>query len=571
MKKRFLVIFGLMSLMVVLIASIGAPGIWAAPAHQTTGDWQNVTTGDYYNTLQEAVDAASSGDVISPVVDNAAGGATVTTDGVIIDLDGKTAGPGSPFLTVAAADIVVKNGVLDGGGSADPAILVQSGGDNFRLEDVEVTGWEDGVELAASVTSFKLVSNWFHDNNDAGLQVDASVVISGITTVEGNLFKHNGGNGVQNDSGNNLDATYNSWGDNGGPTAANGDGVSANVTYHPWTFAEIFLDMEPDNDATVRNVNESEDFDVALRVDAVRLSGVSFKVSFDATMLAFNSITWLPPWDGASCLDAGSDVANGVISYVCNFQSDYEWTDASGKMATINFTATGSGLTGNGPWDTYLDVAHDEADTSAGAIGGVKVFVNNAGYGAPSDPDRDITDTNDGQVHITGIAKYRGFIDLQGRGDDSGGVITVYDQQATSGSTALAQGTSDAGGGYVTDYISPYLLTVGSTYWFQVDAPLYLPTTVKYPSLASDWAHSKVLDTRPYTDLETVVLLGGDATNDDYVDISDASCIGGAYGGAPVVCGTDGSSDVNADGQTDLLDLVLMGGNFGLDASPWTP
>jgi hypothetical protein len=59
-------------------------------------------------------------------------------------------------------------------------------------------------------------------------------------------------------------------------------------------------------------------------------------------------------------------------------------------------------------------------------------------------------------------------------------------------------------------------------------------------------------------------LLGGDANNDGLIDIGDLTCIGGSFGGAPVLCGTNGSSDINADGEVNILDLVLAGGNYGL-------
>ncbi len=69
------------------------------------------------------------------------------------------------------------------------------------------------------------------------------------------------------------------------------------------------------------------------------------------------------------------------------------------------------------------------------------------------------------------------------------------------------------------------------------------------------------------------MLKGGDANNSESIEVGDASCIGGAYGVAPVVstCGGLGSPDVNGDGKVDILDLTLMGGNFGIVASPWTP
>ena len=48
-----------------------------------------------------------------------------------------------------------------------------------------------------------------------------------------------------------------------------------------------------------------------------------------------------------------------------------------------------------------------------------------------------------------------------------------------------------------------------------------------------------------------------------------------AYTGAPAGLRIGGTSDVNEDGKMDILDLTLMGGNFGKTASPapatWTP
>ncbi len=64
-------------------------------------------------------------------------------------------------------------------------------------------------------------------------------------------------------------------------------------------------------------------------------------------------------------------------------------------------------------------------------------------------------------------------------------------------------------------------------------------------------------------------LLGGDSNNDGLIDLSDLTCIGGSFGGAPVPCGTTGSSDINGDGSINILDLVLPGGNYGL-TSPGT-
>ena len=119
------------------------------------------------------------------------------------------------------------------------------------------------------------------------------------------------------------------------------------------------------------------------------------------------------------------------------------------------------------------------------------------------------------------------------------------------------------------------------TYWFQIDAPRYLPTTAVMMEPASmtpiptDYQHSHILDDRPETTLNNVILLGGDSTDNDVIDINDASCIGASYEALPgswtCTGGPGASADVNDDTVVNILDLVLMGGNYELAASPWTP
>ncbi len=74
------------------------------------------------------------------------------------------------------------------------------------------------------------------------------------------------------------------------------------------------------------------------------------------------------------------------------------------------------------------------------------------------------------------------------------------------------------------------------------------------------------------TPLAFAFLLGGDATNNDVVDVFDAGCIGAFYQIAFTDCGgAPGSSpDVKVNGAVDIFDLVLMGSNYELTYSPWT-
>ncbi len=116
--------------------------------------------------------------------------------------------------------------------------------------------------------------------------------------------------------------------------------------------------------------------------EAETLYGLSFKFTYDPTQLLLNSTSFAAPWAGKCVNPPPGTFPAGTIAFVCNLTTGAEWD--GGVIATFNFTATGTGLTGDGPWDSFFDISHLEADTSAGATGGVKVWMNNAGYNAPS-------------------------------------------------------------------------------------------------------------------------------------------------------------------------------------------
>lgn len=563
-----------------------APWLDACGGNPVGGHFRNTTTLEEFTTIQSAVEDADTvaGHTITPITSGPfPGSATIAKAGVIIDLGGRTFTGGSSAFIINADDVTIQNGILDGwtgsSNNASAAIQVQAGADNFNLLNSEVKRWNDGIELLGTVTSFKVVGNWFHDNSASGIQLDSGALINGVLTIEGNLFKENTGAGIQNDTGVEIEAEYNAWGDIGGPTG--GDSVSLNVDFTPWTFLEFFMDVEPDGEALVRNVSESETFNVKLKVDAQKLYGFSFLFTWDTSRLALvGSPVFASPWDG-KC--SALSTTPGVFSYRCNLEYPTAEFDADGgDIATFTFTTNTAGIPGNGPWESFFDISALPADTSGGAVGGAKIWVNNAGYGAPSAAARDIADSDDGKIIIHGIANYTGFVDLQGRPNDSGAVVQVYQGSNKLSSILMANATSAAGGGYTTSHIPPELLTIGQTYFLFVDRPLYLPTTILMtdpnlpgpPPVPTDWEDSHLLDTRPLTPLNLVLLLGGDAVSDNLIDILDAGCIGNAYNPSTpnvTTCGGQGSSDVNADAYTNIYDLTLMGGNFTWNYSPWIP
>lgn len=548
------------------VGPIGGPYGLTIPAGATTAQ-------------QQAIIGCAAGKTVTYAGNPAAGGVVVNTNGVKINLNGATVGHGSPAYTINADNVTVTGGVLDGAGDPSPAVLVNAGADNFTLENVEVRNWAQGVEVAGSVNSLKIVGNWFHDNTGNGVLVDSTVALGGVVTIEGNLFKFNGGNGIQNDGATaNLPAEYNSWGDFAGPAA--GDGVGGSVDATPFSFAELFVDVTPDTLATTRTVNEGDTpVNVAVKVDAAGLYAAQYKLTYDSSLLTLNSVS-----DG-SFKGTGTCVTNtatpGVVTVYCSRRGpDADANGMAQTISTLHFTAN-TGMVGDGPWPGVFDLSVLPADLSAGARGGIKVYVNNGGFGAPSAlPGHTITDANDGEIIINGLANYTGYVDLQGRSNDSGAAVEVYNQATKAGATELANASSAAGGAYTTVYIVPNQLVIGTTYYLFADRALYLPTTqmaVGYytPVVPLDWTHSKPLATRPLTSLTKVVLLGGDATNEDVVNIGDATCIGSNYGGAAAACGggnpPGNNADVTGDGVVNILDLVLMGGNFDLTSSPWTP
>ena len=504
-----------------------------------------------------------------------AGGLVVNTNNLTLNLNGNTFGPGSSWLTVTADDdTVLGPATLDGNGNTFPAILVNGGADNFTLENVEVREWADGVQVAGPVESLKIVGNWFHLNTDAGLQIDGA--LTGIVTIEGNLFKVNGGNGIESAVA--VEAQYNSWGDPAGAAGPLGDHASALVDASKPTYVEYWIDIQPDTNPAERRLAEGATFNVALKADAKLLNGLTFQFTYPAE-LTLGTPTFTYPWSTACAPVTVPTPPADSVAYRCTLTdlALLEWN--GGTIGTFPFTV--ETLTSS-PLVRYFDIAHLAPATSAAAIGGVKVYVNNAGFDDPSVPARNITGAQDsGKLILGKLAQYKGFIDLQGRSNDSLATLWVKNQQAYAGSVDLASGTSAAGGGYTTALLGAYQMFQGETYYFQVDRALYLPTTplrqygVAGPVYPTSWLHSKPLASAP-TSLSTVMLLGGDATDDNLIDIDDAACIGNQYNSlTPGACGSVGSADANGDGKIDILDLTLMGGNFTQAASPapaiWTP
>jgi hypothetical protein len=165
---------------------------------------------------------------------------------------------------------------------------------------------------------------------------------------------------------------------------------------------------------------------------------------------------------------------------------------------------------------------------------------------------------------VCGWAKASGTVSLQGRATPKGtapsdppGEVTAYDGFFAL-STAPYSGAIDPDtGDWLIENIR--VMPGGTEYTFDAAHSLYLGNQTTYTlNPLDDW------------DAGPTRLLGGDANNDGTDDIGDLGCIGGAFGLAPVVCGTTGSSDINWDGTTNIQDLAIAGGNYTKGTpQPW--
>ncbi|MHB1120141.1 MAG: hypothetical protein ACYC11_08785 [Bellilinea sp.] len=100
------------------------------------------------------------------------------------------------------------------------------------------------------------------------------------------------------------------------------------------------------------------------------------------------------------------------------------------------------------------------------------------------------------------------------------------------------------------------------TWTVTTSQPRYLNVTVDL---------GKTFDLTANKGMTALELKGGNANDDEIVNVTDASIIGGLYGTGTIA----DSADVNFDGKVNIFDLALVGGNFGLTSTTaygsWTP
>jgi len=526
--------------------------------------------------LQDTLDEAEPGDTIYVPAGSYEGALVINKPGITLIADrGAVFSSGLAAITIQTHDFTMLGGVIDGdpnntGTRSNSACVVIHHDslplDNIHLEGVEIKNCTAGIDITSPVTNLKLISNWMHANSGDGLLFEKFATSSGENTlIQGNMFKENGGYGVRNESKSTVDASYNSW---GAPTVATGNRVKGKIKASYPTYAEAFLDLQPNKNVSQVTIQKDATLTTALRVDARSLYGVEAVLHYDPDYLTYmNYAAGNFPGKG-SCEVKINTPEEGDLTVICRRANPDPEANSVYTLVQLNFVANGSKLTDE---DELYETSFDITAATAATRDGVNVFANNFGHGASSAWGiRTINDDNDGLVKITtesisavNVPGFSGFVKLQGRSDNQGAKFSVFTTNNPA-SAFVIQTISAADGSYLGTSSN---FAVRSKYYLLVDAPLYLPTT---PQAAPTLADFKTLNKNNVT-LKSVQLLGGDASDDNQVTLTDATCVAADYNKTPGTCNGVGSSDVNGDGEVNLLDLVMVGNSYNKTSSPWTP
>jgi len=502
--------------------------------------------------VQDLLNSVSLGTVIvlPPGVIPVSGGFTITTPGITIKLsNGTVIQASSPCFTVSADNVTIKSDTFLGGvcepSGSDHGIQTGAAVNNLVIQNIEIrkgsSATGDGIHVGHNVTNLQILDNYIHGLDGDGIEYATGVTVSGVHEVQGNLFQNNAGSGVNNASATSYVVKYNSWGDIGGPNVGSGDGAVGSLDYTPWT--HVGLSMVSSVSPVLNKVAVGAQIKYTIKMAASEVWGADFDLAFDNTKLSVVSITNSGTFQQQNdCKLSTPTQANtdGAISF-CG-SSTAVVNGAAQNVFEVVFQGGAAGV-------VPLNLDENTDKFAMAPPGGGS---NNIYAGA----------LTDGSVTVFATYNVTGRLDLQGRANDTGAAL------------AFAVGQFQGYGGYAfstSDYWGAISKSgvVEDTYAITISMARYLDVTVtssKSVAISAD----KVLS--------TLVLLGGDANDDNLIDVSDAGIIGGQYGNSGVLITLPGA-DINADSVVDLLDLVIMGGNYDKQSSvaldnayaAWTP
>jgi len=467
---------------------------------------------------------------------NVPGGIQINVPGITILLaDGTVIQNDSPCFVINADNTKITTASL-GGAKCVPTdgsngIDVEDGLTDIIIEGIEIDGsgqdTGDGIHFAGGITDVILRDNLIHDLDDDG--VDFTAAPAGTVQVQGNLFKDNGGFGLNATA--DLDVTYNAWGDVDGPVS--GTDLPAIVTsYDPWTHVD--LAMESSGTDVTDEVREGETITYTIKANLQKATGADFKLSFNPALVEVSGTT-------LGTIFTEPAVSGGQVIEYDNVAGEIHFAgvpvggaEQSGKDLTL-FTVTFTG--------------------KAAGVSGLNFGEDDFGMSPPSGPSNNIYAAAlvDGSATVRNHYTVTGTVSMQGRTVRSGIEVTLTTNTGIAWGPFQATSTAP-----ISDNVS-MTKVVENEYQVTIEQDRYLDVVL---------ASGKLVNVTADVNLNPLELFGGDVVDDEIIDVSDASLIGANYYGT-------GAADANFDGIVNIFDLALVGGNYGLTSATayagWTP
>jgi len=240
--------------------------------------------------------------------------------------------------------------------------------------------------------------------------------------------------------------------------------------------------------------------------------GVQLELDYDMSLITVSSVQVNSELDLVVKQDI--DPQNGRVTILASRKGNTPGLTGRVTLFTIEATAL----------DTSGQVTFTLTNAKVGRHSSELFVTQTQNYNLEIRPPEILTSNVFGQVVLSGRD-----------GDDYSGALVTLDDTGQNG-------TTDNKGNYtIPDVVAKSYTSITA------DAPGYLAAKCTTATIIS-----------PETSLASINLLSGDITDDNIVDIADATAIGTSLNAT----GSGLSADINRDKIVDLVDLILVSRNY---------
>ncbi len=425
--------------------------------------------------------------------------------------------------------------------SETPATLiyVDAGVSNLIIDGLYLRGSgyssDVGIYFAGAITNVQILNNYFTVFY-YGRDIEFTSTPQGsVIDIKGNYFDENHDGSVllpDDPKSSNIDLNYNSWGRAEGPRA-NDIAAMHGASSLNYTFALPIFDWGSHSSGTAM---VGDDITVNYYLNAVRLTGADITLYFPSDKFEYvSSSTTGTDFNSNASIDTYNS-QYGYLTFhgLTKFDSETQTYATLTKSNAFVFTATFHVIS-NG--STYIFTAWNKfTDNTAGPSNKISTSMVQTNF------------TISDQGPVTGTVSMQGRI---ARDSVYAELWQMVDQTLTS--IKHASSSDQMTGNYS-------LLTVlDGSYKLSFTKPGYLDLTTTLNKSAYFVSGSRTI--------KALELKGGDADDNNIINILDAEAIGSDYGYTGGTYTSGKFTDINSSGLVDIYDLALMGGNYGLTSS----